>query len=528
MQGMTLGAWFLRLALLGVVVLAVGLGVDYLLVASKYQAGEGAAPFTVPLCIGLRLLVVAWGLGCGALLWLRKNQLPTRITHWWWLRGLFCLGLGCLLTITAVDLSNILGEQSTLITSARFSLAGLFACLWASLLLRRPEALSAPLTGFWRGAELAVSNVVICLLLFEGLLTVYGRYSTSKIFWDYASVQSTLRKFRQTPGAVYLGHPFNSDGYYDDEFFAAGDKDFVVALITDSFGVGVTPKRLNFSQVVEDGLQEALGGEFDRVAVHNFGIPSINIPEYLYLLEGELGRFSPSMILVCLFVGNDLLLNTSSEYGRSSLTEWWVYKLPQRIMLAIRHGTALPKANEDGEKGLEGEWRVHQAGSNMTGKPDDYWFDPAQQVPHFPWEKYVETEILRARMAQPNRPGMQANYRKVRKALREMTERAQALGAPLAVAVLPDEYQVNDALWQAVVQSSPNPGAYERFYPQQVVLSALNDLEVPVLDLLPVLREAEQESPTFHPQDSHWNARGNQVAGKAIARWLLTLNATQP
>jgi hypothetical protein len=41
------------------------------------------------------------------------------------------------------------------------------------------------------------------------------------------------------------------------------------------------------------------------------------------------------------------------------------------------------------------------------------------------------------------------------------------------------------------------------------------------LGLLPVLREAQRQAPTYHLRDTHWNAHGNRVAGEAIAGWIL-------
>ena len=46
-----------------------------------------------------------------------------------------------------------------------------------------------------------------------------------------------------------------------------------------------------------------------------------------------------------------------------------------------------------------------------------------------------------------------------------------------------------------------------------------------VLDLLPVLREAEREARTHHLRDTHWNAHGNRVAGRELARALLEFEA---
>jgi hypothetical protein len=43
---------------------------------------------------------------------------------------------------------------------------------------------------------------------------------------------------------------------------------------------------------------------------------------------------------------------------------------------------------------------------------------------------------------------------------------------------------------------------------------------VRVLDLLPARRAAAREARTYHLRDTHWNAHGNRVAARELARAL--------
>ena len=64
----------------------------------------------------------------------------------------------------------------------------------------------------------------------------------------------------------------------------------------------------------------------------------------------------------------------------------------------------------------------------------------------------------------------------------------------------------------------------DRDQPQERIRTWLGARGVPSLDLLPILRAqpalADGSRHLYHLRDTHWNARGNRVAGVALARFL--------
>ena len=90
----------------------------------------------------------------------------------------------------------------------------------------------------------------------------------------------------------------------------------------------------------------------------------------------------------------------------------------------------------------------------------------------------------------------------------------RVVGDDLLIVVLPDEFQVNDSLWQRIGGDSP---ALLRDLPQRRIRAYCERYEIDCLDLLPVLRSAEAQGHTYHLRDTHWNARGNREAGLALA-----------
>ena len=88
--------------------------------------------------------------------------------------------------------------------------------------------------------------------------------------------------------------------------------------------------------------------------------------------------------------------------------------------------------------------------------------------------------------------------------------------------LIPDEFQVEDALWEQIVARAGV--TLERDRPQRLVAGFLEERGVPFLDLLPVLRAVPPLSDgnrhLYHSRDTHFNARGNRVVAEALASFL--------
>ena len=91
-------------------------------------------------------------------------------------------------------------------------------------------------------------------------------------------------------------------------------------------------------------------------------------------------------------------------------------------------------------------------------------------------------------------------------------------------------FQVNDALFESLLGRVREPTAYDRFYPQRRIGEWCAERRISVLDLLEPLRSAEATTTTYRPRNTHWNARGNRVAGEELATFLLPrlLRSTEP
>ncbi len=371
---------------------------------------------------------------------------------------------------------------------------------------RRPRALAA--------ADLVLTNLWLTILVAEGVLTAAAHFSDSPLFWRKTggseNAERTVEQFRRPRLTPYFDTRFNSGGYLDDEFFSASERDFVAALLADSFGVGVVPFRYNFATVAEEKLRRHLGERFDRVAVHNFGVSAIGLPEYAWLLRNEAAAYHPSLVILCVFVGNDLDSGLEAEPAvpRCFAQSWWIWKTPKRLMAWVR-------VSRRDEENLATIGETHELGHPLLA----YLFDTSLEPPSLTEEKFMEMEAERLSVCHTRSREVEARYQRLFDGLRHFRDLA---GDALLVQVIPDEYQVDDDLWTRLVADRSDSEAFERDYPQRRIAEFCEREKIDFVDPLGDLRRARKIDRPYHLRDSHWNSFGNLVAGHNLGRHILS------
>ena len=95
-------------------------------------------------------------------------------------------------------------------------------------------------------------------------------------------------------------------------------------------------------------------------------------------------------------------------------------------------------------------------------------------------------------------------------------------GERLLFMLLPAEPQVEDAVWDEVLARAEHP--LERDGAQRRVGAWLAERGVAYLDVMPALLATpaleDGRRHVFHVRDTHLNARGNEVVGRALAAFL--------
>lgn len=391
---------------------------------------------------------------------------------------------------------------------------GLAAGLWGAVCTaagRRPFRRSL------RALEVAVFNLCLFGVLAESGLRLVAAWSSSPLLEQTFDRPSTvIRKKREerSPGRLRFGFPLNSGSYYDTEFLPV-PSGRTVAMIGDSFSYGVVPHRLHFSTICERKL---------RAEVYNFGFPGIGPAEYLYLLETEVAPLSPAVIAVNIFVGNDIGDAKVKGFRYPRLRAWFdldnllVYQVPLRLW-RIREeqrarGGDTPVGGVAGE---DAERRLETVEEMIAAYP---WLaDPALEQRTLAPQTYFRIEKHRAEsVCDPSHTDFSALFSFVR------DMRLQAGETPFVVQIIPDEFQVDDRLWRRITHASRRD--LVRDQPQEILVDWLDREGIPHLDLLAELRQRCAASSLgkrhcYHLSDTHFNRRGNWVAGQAMAEFLV-------
>jgi hypothetical protein len=248
------------------------------------------------------------------------------------------------------------------------------------------------------------------------------------------------------------------------------------------------------------------------ISVDNYGIAGIGVAEYAHLLRTEVLPRDPSTIVIALFVGNDLDVTPSGNHS-----PWEAAWLDPRSVLVRLLPRRLARIAEERSRKQGPVAQVAGSKELHNGVDEQLYpwlMNSALEIPTMSLETYMRLERERERTL-ASWPASQATELALQ--LEEM--RRECGSRRFVVLLIPDELQVEDSLWNSV-----RTEGVERDRVQQMLSTALKARGIEVLDLLPILRNCDPlpdgRRQLYHLQDTHWNSRGNAVAGLALAKFL--------
>jgi hypothetical protein len=384
-----------------------------------------------------------------------------------------------------------------------------------------------------RALDLLLFNLVLLLLLAEIGLRIVGAASDSPVFASpILRSADRIARWRLPPGAPYRGFVVNDQGFYDEPFRPEKPDGTVRILgLADSFGIEAVRYEESWLTRLEAELARTTGGATDY-EVMNLGVCQIGPREYLHLLREYLVPYRADFVVLGLFVGNDIVdlgeRDPPLPFARREF--WYLGFVPQRLHALARErarrteppdgtpnapdGTAPPGGGTDTDAPPGRAPAPHAPGTPAwTADPEGTFSESAYLR--------FERERMNVTRARGTDPAVDRSYARLWEVLDAIRVES---GGRLLLVLIPDEYQVNDALWARLhAPGAPEPEQWHRDRPQEELRAWAARRSVPVLDLLPILRHGSETEPLYHPRDSHWNPAGHARAARATAAALLPL-----
>ncbi len=366
-------------------------------------------------------------------------------------------------------------------------------------------------------ADAILLNVGITVLALEVGLRALGVVLPMPLLAQGTErAEDRIDRYRYSPGTLRYGFPVNERGYYDEPLTAKREGEPLVVSIGDSFAAGVVPHAFHFTTVAER--------ELDGVRIHNVGVPAIGVAEYTYLLRYEVLPLEPDLVVVNLFLGNDIRQKERGSRGNDPRRSWYgrenllTMLVAKRITAVARERVRLYGESAETGSALQGESEAKIAVTRAEAERAFPWVvDPSLEKPFLSDAGLIEIE---QRVVEEGWVGEEP-YRALFAALEEMI--AIAGDTPIVFTLLPDRCQLDDDLWRRVVNRWPEVRD-RRDRPQREIREWFRERRIPALDLLPYLRRvpalADGSRHVYHRNDTHFNARGNRIVGEALARFL--------
>jgi len=360
---------------------------------------------------------------------------------------------------------------------------------------RRAVATAFARSRVLRGTDALLWNVAVVLAAGELVLAVAGRFVSSPLLAaPNASAHEHIEAARRNVFAYFGRDAGNSRGYTDVEPRDSASDTVRIVALGDSFAYGIVGYEKNFLTLLEAKLSARVGRP---VEVSNLGLPGLQPKDYLQMLADEGMPLHPDLVLVCLFSGNDFMrVGDTTPFDSRN---WRLVGFVQRL------------ARYAAERG-----RNPEPGAPQVAAPKGWTASPSGFSPEAYLElamKYVPL-LRRARDA-----SVQSAIDGTLAIVGDIA--ALAAPAPVAVAVLPSELQVNPQLRaSALSKLQLHEQDLDLDAPARETRARLEGRGITVVDLLPALSAAERDGNTFATRDSHWNERGNEVAAELLAETL--------
>jgi len=281
---------------------------------------------------------------------------------------------------------------------------------------------------------------------------------------------------------------------------------FRILVIGDSFS-WAGGREGNYTAVLERMLANR-GPR--KIEVINAGYPGTHTGEQLALLRKFGLQYDPDLTVLSFFVGNDFV---DADPDRKRIIVNGIYlDISRRHDYKLLNRPIIPKSRI---------WLFLKQKYQIWAETRKAKAEATAKSPGaFTEETYLAIERARLEFfnVSHSRPShLQANVDYIFGSIAEMDELLKSRNIKLVVAILPDEFQVNQQLFRDIIDRYKlEPQDYDLKFAQNLLKGFLESRGIPYVDFLDQFQAAGKTQTLYAVRDSHWNAAGNQLAARIL------------
>jgi hypothetical protein len=400
---------------------------------------------------------------------------------------------------------------------------------------------------WWRAARAAIV-VAICLAAMEGATRAVASLSPAvrrlaDPHFTWVREPTTFEEFQAAfpehlvPHRTWYGARCNALGFHDQEFaldLPAGSMRLVA--LGDSFAFANVPWARAYLTVAEAALRllgdVGSGRPVTELVIDNLGVAGTGIESYRRVYELVGRALSPDVVLVNVYLGNDTIdFADDARFGGRARAGWsWLWTALSRgfaIRRELARGGLLSAAGATGG-GDAAEAPPVGAPGAAGRKEAPLWSDdrPPLSDPVLSDEAFAQVqESELPAFARAGAPADAIAWPEVERALDDLVAAIEADGARPVVVLVRSRLQTEpEELAATARESGTSPDDYDAARPNRWMAEWARRRGVLLVDLRPALADAAARGEGLYlVNDTHWNLRGNGLAGLTLARELVEL-----
>jgi len=270
---------------------------------------------------------------------------------------------------------------------------------------------------------------------------------------------------------------------------------FRILVLGDSFTVGASVAQ---DETYADVLEKLLTKKaLVPVEVINAGVGGWDPFQYAQYYEHYGWKFSPDLILVGFFVGNDTYQQTTDV---------------SQLQTAVLGRRVSRKAASEGTIHLKVFMYNHSNIARLILNKGPTLRDLTRKNCSDFSDWFLKIQRDRLYNHRKRTRALEAQAKNGIDHLKRIKKLAERQSIPVGIVLIPDENQVNKDLQEALLKGEDR-NKFDFDMPQSMLEEFLSDAMIPVIDLLPFFREDPR---CLYMNDTHWTAEGHALAAEVI------------